>query len=486
MSPSYCPVKNGVVERHFRTVKFQAAKVWEKALGAGKTQMPREYEDLAELRRTMKAFYTAFNAHHRQSRKKGMTPNAMEAALRQANKSFPRTGKVDVAYKKGLTRQQKEQAAEMKKYIEEAIRTWQQENPPDATPSASASGTNALAHQAKASPSPAPAPAAELSLISMSQFGSGPGEVELRRSKNSGGTPAPAGGLSADAAGALSSLAEGLRIVSANQVRLAEAFGEVRKEITEGKAEVTYALSKMSEKLDDVTHKLEALERAYKPRKRKRHTKNIPRTPFTAEMMQACVHLVENHALSVVHMRNCLAVLTAASTGCRINEIRELSHQRMGMLIEMEVLEIEATKQKKMLVKAIPERHADMLQMVYERLKFTYECAGIRMSPDDPVFVSSRTRKAMSKTVFIKEINRFLKLAHEQNPDVFEGYIRSHSARIGFATRILSATQNLVIVKEALGHDDIRSTLKYARVSKSEIKDALENASQLPTKPRRK
>ncbi len=54
--------------------------------------------------------------------------------------------------------------------------------------------------------------------------------------------------------------------------------------------------------------------------------------------------------------------------------------------------------------------------------------------------------------------------------------LRFHDLRHSAATRILAATQNLAVTKEALKHSNIKTTLRYAHVMADDVREALSAA----------
>ena len=55
------------------------------------------------------------------------------------------------------------------------------------------------------------------------------------------------------------------------------------------------------------------------------------------------------------------------------------------------------------------------------------------------------------------------------------GSLSCHSLRHLFATNLYNEHKDIVLVKEALGHKRLGTTLRYSHKTKQEIQDALEN-----------
>ena len=87
--------------------------------------------------------------------------------------------------------------------------------------------------------------------------------------------------------------------------------------------------------------------------------------------------------------------------------------------------------------------------------------------------------------------SNYLFISNKRNPlaprtiyGMVKGYLRKigcgeyscHSLRHLFATRLYNQGKDIVLVKEALGHKSIETTLRYSRKSKAEILEALESS----------
>jgi integrase len=62
--------------------------------------------------------------------------------------------------------------------------------------------------------------------------------------------------------------------------------------------------------------------------------------------------------------------------------------------------------------------------------------------------------------------------------------LRFHDLRHDFGTKLLRVTGNLKLVKQAMNHRDIKTTLRYAHVLDLEVADGMERAAKSRTRSR--
>ena len=61
---------------------------------------------------------------------------------------------------------------------------------------------------------------------------------------------------------------------------------------------------------------------------------------------------------------------------------------------------------------------------------------------------------------------------------------RFHDIRHDFGTKLLRATGNLKMVQKALGHANLKTTMRYAHVLDGEVAEAMERVAKSRTKSR--
>jgi site-specific recombinase XerD len=84
----------------------------------------------------------------------------------------------------------------------------------------------------------------------------------------------------------------------------------------------------------------------------------------------------------------------------------------------------------------------------------------------DHLFVSQKGTPLSKRTIF-DIVKKYLRMIGSGDNTV-------HSLRHLFATSLYNKHKDIVLVKEALGHKSIQTTLRYARKSKAEVQQALE------------
>ena len=151
-------------------------------------------------------------------------------------------------------------------------------------------------------------------------------------------------------------------------------------------------------------------------------------------------------------------------TGVRINEIRTLTREHINNAIEISQFNLIHHKTKKAHIHVLSDKAIKDLQNLDTYLKIVFDKYQYR-------YLFGKN-KPMNKKSLIRMINRDLKSTCKLAKLPFN--IKSHSFRINLITSLLKVT-SVHKVAEIIGHDDIRSTMKYQRyaLSKDEIKNLL-------------
>ncbi|MFT6689446.1 MAG: integrase/recombinase XerD [Saprospiraceae bacterium] len=151
-------------------------------------------------------------------------------------------------------------------------------------------------------------------------------------------------------------------------------------------------------------------------------------------------------------------------TGVRINEIRTLTREDINDAIKISQFNLIHHKTKKAHIHILSDKAIKDLRNIDTHLKIVFD-----KHQSQYLFGKS---KPMNKKSLIRMINHDLKSTCELAKLPFN--IKSHSFRINLITNLLKVT-SVHKVAEIIGHDDIRSTMKYQRyaLSKDEIKNLL-------------
>ncbi len=157
-------------------------------------------------------------------------------------------------------------------------------------------------------------------------------------------------------------------------------------------------------------------------------------------------------------------VMFCLLTGCRISTMAKLKWRDVGdteikfWLKGGEFMTFPISRELRALLSALPKSNVQSHgRYVFTRLdKQTLE----------------RTRIVAQGGVFNAQFRKAVQDAEIED-------FRFHDLRHTFATRMLRQTNNLKLVSRLLGHKDIASTMKYAHVMVSDMRDALDNFSPL-------
>ena len=145
-------------------------------------------------------------------------------------------------------------------------------------------------------------------------------------------------------------------------------------------------------------------------------------------------------------------------TGLRINEIRTLTRQQINDAIEISQFNLIHHKTKKAHIHILSDKAIKDLRNIQTNLKIVFDKYQFQY-----LFGNN---KPMNKKSLIRMINDDLKKTCEFANLPFN--IKSHSFRINLITNLLKVT-SVHKVAEIIGHDDIRSTMKYQRYALSKF-----------------
>lgn len=151
-------------------------------------------------------------------------------------------------------------------------------------------------------------------------------------------------------------------------------------------------------------------------------------------------------------------------TGVRINEIRTLTREQINNAIEISQFNLIHHKTKKAHIHVLSDKGVKDLQNLDTYLKIVFDKYQYR-------YLFGKN-KPINKKSLIRLINRDLKSTCKLAKLPFN--VKSHSFRINLITNLLKVIL-VHKVAEIIGHDNIRSTMKYQRyvLSKDEVKNLL-------------
>lgn len=230
---------------------------------------------------------------------------------------------------------------------------------------------------------------------------------------------------------------------------------------------VEESLNPIQDTLEDIRKDIQTL---LPKRKKKREIKKL-RDPLDFELFpiflkNAGTNTKRLKRLRAAQLRVCYTILFY--TGLRINETAVLTHQDFIDVFETSQLTVTHFKQKQSHVHVLSKRALRDLALIQDDIEFIFVKNKFK-------FLFGKT-KPMHEKSLIRFINRDLKhTCHTKN---IAYNIKSHSFRIYVIASLLRVT-SVQNVADVIGHNDIRSTMKYSRyaLNKREIQNLFE---QLP------
>ncbi len=159
----------------------------------------------------------------------------------------------------------------------------------------------------------------------------------------------------------------------------------------------------------------------------------------------------------ITQQRNKTMIQLLLRTGMRLGEIQNLEWNNIDLMIgEVKVVNGKGAKDRILYIKK------DMVDMLISWKKRQFEEWGI-----SKYVFTTRTLRQIDGKAIRKMIATYSKKAG------IKKHVTTHTFRHTFATDLLSKTDNLRIVQEALGHRDIRTTQIYTHISNQEVKEAM-------------
>ncbi len=146
-------------------------------------------------------------------------------------------------------------------------------------------------------------------------------------------------------------------------------------------------------------------------------------------------------------------------TGARLNELLQLSNSDIQKIMLTNELIIKTHKTKN-------ERKIYFTDQALKEIKKLF--FNINEEKSDYKIIRSKGKPYQSphNITYIQQINKYMK-------SILGDRYTSHSFRQGLITEMAIKGINVKIIKEYIGHSDVKTTLKYVKPSKIDIKDAL-------------
>ncbi len=206
-------------------------------------------------------------------------------------------------------------------------------------------------------------------------------------------------------------------------------------------------------------------------------------TPRPKALSSIEVHKIEENAKkrtgeknSFTRYRNQVLFLFLLDTGLRAEEVRLL---RAGQLDDsLEWIHNVRTKGKRYRNVYISKRMRPLLKeylekRTHELLRF-FEKVPVKVDRLLPVFPSNYRAKPQDPDSFLMGAKSIWRAINELSSDT---PLHPHLLRHSYATELLESSKDVRLVSQALGHSDVRITMRYTERSDQEVAKAIEKKS---------
>ena len=226
---------------------------------------------------------------------------------------------------------------------------------------------------------------------------------------------------------------------------------------------VEKAVGPINDSLDELHFKIDQLL----PKDKKQRNLQPLRDPIGNDLLPLFLANAGSGAIYQRDLKYSQLVITYTilyHTGVRINEIRTLTREDINDAIKGGQFNLIHHKTRKAHIHILSDKAIRDLRNLETHLKIVFDKYQYQ-------YLFGKN-KIMNRKSLIRMVNHDLKRTCELVKLPFN--IKSHSFRINLITNLLKVT-SVHKVAEIIGHDDIRSTMKYQRyaLSKDEIKNLL-------------
>ena len=170
-------------------------------------------------------------------------------------------------------------------------------------------------------------------------------------------------------------------------------------------------------------------------------------------------------------MRDRNLFVLGIKTGMRISELLSLTVKDVWQYdqpVDMLSLRKQVVKGKQE-ARAIP-LNKDAKKAIRE-LQEWLSTQVVELTPDTPLFISQKSQKG-NEPISRMQAHRILNEAFRKAG--LTGKLASHSMRKSFGTRIYTATKDIMVTKELLGHANVNTTQKYIGVGMDTLRAAVD------------
>jgi len=189
----------------------------------------------------------------------------------------------------------------------------------------------------------------------------------------------------------------------------------------------------------------------------KKIKENIKKEQYTYLMttlkMDKSITLHRKQKLQIIYslLYNC---------GMRVNETTQFTKSMLKKLIDEKFIFIETSKTNTERKLYITESGSKELKSIYDDLT---------MNDEDMIITNIRSKQSLSVNSVIRDTNSYLKYVLGDDTR-----ITSHSFRQTLITDLSSSGVNTKVIKEFIGHSDIKTTMRYIKPSDETISECIE------------
>ena len=178
---------------------------------------------------------------------------------------------------------------------------------------------------------------------------------------------------------------------------------------------------------------------------------------LTEQEYKRLLRVVKKNATRYFKARDLAIITTLLGMGLRLSELVELN---IGN-VNFEEGSIKVTRKG---------RHEQILPANYAVMIAIKRYIGTRenLTAQDPLFLSKRNKRIHNASVWYL-VKKYLK-----QTQIEKEKLSPHTLRHAFATALLKQGENLLTIKELLGHRHLRTTERYLHINGEDLKNAVD------------
>lgn len=194
-----------------------------------------------------------------------------------------------------------------------------------------------------------------------------------------------------------------------------------------------------------------------------RSAKSVPREVsfLTVEQVAALVNRPDAHTRMGLRHRVALSLLYDA--GCRVQELCDMAVRDVATARGCPTARL-VGKGRKARTVVISDATARLVRLYVDRQR-----GGL---PGDAPLVTNRSGGRMTRDGMRYVVSKYASMCHADDP-AFPGHVHCHMLRHSKAVHMLAAGVNIVYIRDFLGHEDVSTTMVYARADNRVKQDAI-------------